>query len=884
MNVLKSIRRNRILFTLLFLLTTTAALIFATDQTARAQTDVNFYSGGGGGGGGGQGGDGGDHLWGGSANNGADGSGGDGGSGGDASTLYSGGVPSATTGGDGGGNIGSGGLIDSPGADASLQTFSLNPDDTIADLNIQSGDGGNGGSGGEGGQGGDGDFFWGTGSQGDDGGNGGAGGSGGDIQVIGSNLGTYNVTGNIHIIAGNGGHGGDGGNEGADAAVSPSDGPGDGGDGGQGGNGGDITVSINAAILSVDNDFNLTGGDSGSDGSDGSGGIYGGSGGVGGGGGNVDVTIDAEKLIIGNDLNIQGGNGSSTASTGGGAKLTANDVELNGNLSLVSGTYGGDAELDMSNGRLLVTDGSLNHNFSFTGANDAKLTVTIDKLEIAANNTVDMTITNNIVGTDKIDFGMLILQKGSAFATSNSVGADYVVTRGLRVHTAAQWATAGIWNADYQNNGITMMYDMTEVKTADQTMLYLTENGGIGVIELADFNPVAQHNDSNSDPFITSANELKNLHLGTTVLADSTQNGQLWANQHTADYFGYNAGLRRYYFEVDGSGSTLLARNFATADGYGTYLQGHLAGLANTIQTFWYTSSPLINDASRGELDKFTVSLRAGASRIKHKTGSYAEIDNVSVAASASYKFATAIGHTTAGLIAEYGHGKYNVSSNIWGLSSFFGKYNLKGAGDTDQLGLGIFARNNFLQGSYIEASLRGGRISTDFKTKNWASSNRHRWDNDTNYWSAHLGIGHETKITATTLMDIYAKALWSNTVSNSFTSDFDERVKLDSINSLRSRVGARVTQDLVENQLKAYVGGAWEYEFDAKAKGRIGNSVIGYDAISDSPDLKGSSFMGELGLSFEPAETKISFDAGLFGLAGKQDGYGGYAGVKFSF
>lgn len=536
---------------------------------------------------------------------------------------------------------------------------------------------------------------------------------------------------------------------------------------------------------------------------------------------------------------------------------------------------------------MLVTGGGA-HDHDFT-KNDGTLAVTIGTLEIDADNRVDMTINNNS-GTATVNYGMLDLQKKAMFSSGNIVDNHYNFN-GLRVHTTADWTTDGNWAAA----GKTMLFDMTDIRIADQTMLVSKSVGDPafnGKINLAGYDAVAQHRDYldgvHNEAFITSAYELKRLNLGDVVLINNTSGSFIMTSredQAAVDYFGYTSGLRRYYWDIFDSqgGTSLVAHNFATADGYRVYLRGHLAGLANTVQTFWSTTSPLIMDAAYGELEKFTVSIRTGASHIKHDTGSYAEIDNVSAAISGSYKFDTAVGHLTAGLMAEYGHGNYEVSSNIWGLSSFFSKYNLKGKGDTDEFGLVVFARNDFLQGSYIEASLRGGYIDTDFKTKNWAYSGQHRWDNDTNYWSAHLGIGHEAKITTSTMLDIYAKLLWTRTTSTSFTSNFGEHVKLDAVNSLRTRVGGRLNQNLMGEQLKGYIGGAWEHEFDAKAKGDIGDRVIGYDPITDSPDLK-SSFMGELGLSYQPAETKISFDAGLFGLAGKQDGYGGYVGVKFSF
>lgn len=672
--------------------------------------------------------------------------------------------------------------------------------------------------------------------------------------------------------------------------------------------------------------------------------VLGGTGGHGSNGmdgGNVTVDLSAVGTsIFVDDLTVTAGNGGDTdadvnnagrntagnngsSGNGGSVDVTANNVTTNANIAVTSGDAGikngtgmeiagngGNAELAI--GGTLSVEGAGAHNFDFTkGAQSAiagtnALNVDVNYMNIAENNEVVMDIqkTGAWDAADSIAYEAIQFNYGSTFTTDNVVGnagtgglIDYYVGS-LYVHNNGIWNTHGTYSPTTANNDY-MVFNMTDVKQHENggVSMLIVDNGTgshSGVVDLSAFDPVAQHlnhlaNPDNNQAFITSDYQLKRLNLGNITLIDRTSGNHMLASredQEAADYFGFTSGLRRYYWDTfDSHGvDTLTAHNFYTADGYRIYLQGNLAALTNAIQTFWNTTDKVMDEAADGELHKFMFTVKTGASHVKHDTGSWAKVDNISVAVSGSYKFDNIIGHTTIGVIGEYGHGRYNVSSNIDRLSSYTSNYRLKGKGDTDQFGLGLFIRNEFLQGTYVEASVRGCYMDTDFKTRNWQFSNQHRWDNDNMYWSAHVGIGHEFNVTSSTLLDTYAKLLWTHTDSSSFTTNFDEHVKFSSADSLRTRVGARVTQDLVENEVKAYIGGAWEHEFDGEAKGRVGHYTIGYDSITDAPDLKGSSFFGEVGLSYQPADTGLSFDAGMFGLAGKQDGFGGYVGVKLTF
>ena len=113
---------------------------------------------------------------------------------------------------------------------------------------------------------------------------------------------------------------------------------------------------------------------------------------------------------------------------------------------------------------------------------------------------------------------------------------------------------------------------------------------------------------------------------------------------------------------------------------------------------------------------------------------------------------------------------------------------------------------------------------------------------------------------------------------SDSVTLGTDEKVHFDSINSHRLRLGARADYALNE-YITPYIGAAWEYEFDGKAKAQVHGRAI------DAPDLKGSTGIGEIGLTLTPsASIPLSFDLGAQGYVGKREGVTGSLKISYEF
>ena len=811
------------------------------------------------------------------------------------------------------------------------------------------GAGGSGGSGGSGGRGGtdsltaSGSHGWGgiggNGGNGAVGGNGADGGAAGDIKVTVGTSKQITFAANVSLLAGAAGDGASGGNGGANStsdntavlgqAVNGTGGSGKaGGNGGDGGKGGDVELHFLSDVVTFNTNLTMIANEGGK-GADGTTGLInpgdktnagmdgedgkGGQSGNGGKGGSV--KIDAETIEFDN-------NTSSThtfiVTSGAGGDDGTN---LIANATAGKGGQGGDAEVLVRDNMEIKQDTALDFTkgLSAATASGGKLDIKVqDSLNIAEGKKATMTVTNagQLVNlTDDIYFNTMEFQKNSTFTTDSELGALGTVGTGniaysvknLLVHTNGFWNTEGAYMAGAV--GAWSTFDMTDIRP-DQVMLDMTSGTKNGRIDLDNFDLVKQHfdyreNAANSNAFIVSNYQLKQLNLGQVTLTDRTDGlpagNNFWTNpivdtvdgkghahyndQDQANWFRYDAGLRAYYWDVyvdtNDPNNPLMADNWYTADGYKTFLQGYLAGVSSLNQTFWNTTEPLIREAAAAPIDTTVLSFKVGGSSVETDTGSNVDVDNFSASLALSRRMCNYSGTTTIGLFGEYGHGSYDTYANIYRLGKLYGD------GDVNHFGGGLFARHDFSQGTYLEASLRGGGLDNDYKLRRDSRFNRpydHNWDSSSSYFGAHLGVGHQYDFNDQTMIDFYGKFLWTRTNSDTVKTPF-ETFHADSVDSIRHRIGARLNHTSESGLFKGYVGLAWEHEYDGEATGYVSGPGVSKDRIRNAPDLGGSSGFAEAGFSFKPDEGAMySIDLGVFGLVGEQQGFGGSLGFKFEF
>ncbi|PPB73761.1 hypothetical protein CDQ80_02340 [Campylobacter hyointestinalis subsp. hyointestinalis] len=220
------------------------------------------------------------------------------------------------------------------------------------------------------------------------------------------------------------------------------------------------------------------------------------------------------------------------------------------------------------------------------------------------------------------------------------------------------------------------------------------------------------------------------------------------------------------------------------------------------------------------------------------------------------------------GMFVELGKGNYD-SYNSFNTSS------VHGSGDSKYYGFGLMSKLDFKDSYYFENSFRVGQIKSDYESEGFDLNSNPSFDSKKMYYGAHLGIGNIIKLNTISNLDIYTKILYTRTSSENINIDSND-FKFASVNSIRSKTGARYNYELNQNS-NLYAGIAYEYEFDSKVKAK--NLSTNYDI--DAPTLKGSTGILEVG--YKVLNTKgFNIDLNLQGLSGKKEGVSGGIGVEW--
>lgn len=211
------------------------------------------------------------------------------------------------------------------------------------------------------------------------------------------------------------------------------------------------------------------------------------------------------------------------------------------------------------------------------------------------------------------------------------------------------------------------------------------------------------------------------------------------------------------------------------------------------------------------------------------------------------------------GMFVELGKGNYD-SYNSFNTSS------VHGSGDSKYYGFGLMSKLDFKDSYYFENSFRVGQIKSDYESEGFDLNSNPSFDSKKMYYGAHLGVGNIIKLNTISNLDIYTKILYTRTSSENINIDSND-FKFASVNSIRSKTGARYNYELNQNS-NLYAGIAYEYEFDSKVKAK--NLSTNYDI--DAPTLKGSTGILEVG--YKVLNTKgFNIDLNLQGLSGKKEG-----------
>ena len=274
----------------------------------------------------------------------------------------------------------------------------------------------------------------------------------------------------------------------------------------------------------------------------------------------------------------------------------------------------------------------------------------------------------------------------------------------------------------------------------------------------------------------------------------------------------------------------------------------------------------------------------------RYKTGSHADVDGFNMAVGLATGFDLADKHpVTLGAFFEYGRGTYDT------YNSFATYASVHGDGDTHYTGGGILGRIDFAgtglglvnkledrqaDGLYAEASFRAGHIDSDFDTDDLLGSygEDSKYDSGADYYGLHGGIGYVMNFDERNSVDVYGRYLWTKIDSETVDVGRD-RLHFDEAESSRLRIGTRYTM-IYNDQLKPYVGVAYEHEFDGEV------AAHAYGLKLDKPSLDGDTGVFEAGVSMKPLSTvkALSVDVNGQGFIGRREGGGGGIKIKYQF
>ncbi len=274
----------------------------------------------------------------------------------------------------------------------------------------------------------------------------------------------------------------------------------------------------------------------------------------------------------------------------------------------------------------------------------------------------------------------------------------------------------------------------------------------------------------------------------------------------------------------------------------------------------------------------------------RYKTGSHADVDGFNMAVGLATGFELADKHpVTLGAFFEYGRGTYDT------YNSFANYASVHGDGDTHYTGGGVLGRIDFAgtglglvnkldagqaDGLYAEASFRAGHIDTDFDTDDVLGEfgQGSDYDSGADYYGLHGGVGYVMNFDERNSVDVYGRYFWTKIDSETVDVGRD-RLHFDEADSSRLRIGTRYTM-IYNQQLKPYVGIAYDHEFDGEVAARA------YGLKLDKPSLEGDTGIVEAGISMKPVSTidALSVDVTGQGFIGRREGGGGGLKIKYQF
>ncbi len=266
-----------------------------------------------------------------------------------------------------------------------------------------------------------------------------------------------------------------------------------------------------------------------------------------------------------------------------------------------------------------------------------------------------------------------------------------------------------------------------------------------------------------------------------------------------------------------------------------------------------------------------TVYAITTGSSYHYTSDSSVDIKGLSALAGVNFSLPVEEVNATVGAFFEFGGGGYDADHD----EGRFGR--VAADGDIHYYGAGILGFVGLPYGPYAEASLRAGRVHTDFASDYLLAALDRGADYELtqNYYGAHAGLGWLWQLSDRSHVNTYGKYLWVRQQGDD-TTIHGEKISFKDSDSQRARAGVRAAYEVAPG-VEPYVGAAYEYEFDGETEAEVRELTFTASA------LRGGSVFGEVGLAYQNPNG-LTFDLSLKGFEGTREGVSGrfMIGLRF--
>ncbi|WP_182418734.1 autotransporter outer membrane beta-barrel domain-containing protein [Bartonella sp. HY038] len=655
-------------------------------------------------------------------------------------------------------------------------------------------------------------------------------------------------------------------------------------------------------------------------------------------GGNATVAISGNSVLINESSagQIAGGFNLTDFGTNTNSIISNNSVIINGGtVGSISGGYSDGAKITIVNGNSVkINDATVSSVYGGYAISFSQGTATVkvsnNSVEISGTSTIGFIVGGQVYASSKTDINV----------TNNTVTliGDKITIATYSEEDDSLEAYGSIWGGRALAN--TDVTDFDKVVQGNTLNLVGYRGTVSGIYNFQNYNWTLPSNVVNGDTLVTIADGGTAVDLTNTrhsiadmqVSDNRLQNGDsvTFISKTTGDWSAsspytikqgqfiiYEATLAQ---QASGAGNALVLTiggktdttpaGSKPVDGIGqsaaqvnpqseSYSEGRAASLGFANQGADLISSELGGIASESSAQGNGASampfmIMNGSSQ-RNNTGSHVDIKGFNMALGIATGFDFSAGHkVTLGAFFEYGRGTYDTYNSFTNFAS------VQGDGDSEYKGGGVFGRLNLAgtglgrvstlapdqtDGVYLEASLRAGRISSNFDAgrnmrsfSNDGDDYRGSYDSKSSYYGGHIAGGYVFNFDEKQSLDTFGRYLWTH-MDGDTVSVGNEKLSFDSSTSSRMQIGGRYGYAYNE-QFKPYLGAAYEYEFGGEVAAKA------YEFDIEKPSLGGSTGIFEAGFNIKPISTNkaLSLDVNGQGYAGQRQGGGGGVKLKYQF